>query len=362
MWCVHCGAKLKDGDRFCMSCGAPQPGATFPSAPATPAAGPSATAAPYPAQVSPARPSSRHGLAPAAIAAIVVGSLVAALAIAYGVTTAVYGARYDAAYGDALAANRTLSRTMTAAEKVLDAADDGDDVSAATADAIDRLKDSYDDAADDAGLPAEPNRLFLWQLVPAVTTMRQDADQAQQVAVALDDATSTARKARRQDVQRQKAQRKETQRQDDESESGPSRSKTVTPHTATTYRNSRFAYQLLVPAGFTWEPERAGGAGRTFVNRSLDMTIAASGRRNTLGDTAQSLLTAESAGHDVAYKALPGDGMVVSYEENGRVYYIRSIVTPKYVRTVRFDYPSANRDKGAAIVEQVYPTIKATDD
>lgn len=127
------------------------------------------------------------------------------------------------------------------------------------------------------------------------------------------------------------------------------------------YLNARFGYAVTIPSGFTWQAESADGDGRTFTDGQTGMTIAAWGSNNALNETVISAFTQATAGHSVSYQQILDSEFTATWEENGTITYIREMVSAGAIRAVQFTYPSTHRDECDRIVEQVVPTLTATD-
>lgn len=126
------------------------------------------------------------------------------------------------------------------------------------------------------------------------------------------------------------------------------------------YANARFGYSITVPSDFVWQRESDNGDGRTFTNSRLGMTITVSGSNNALNETPDSAFAQATAGHPVSYQQIIDSEFTASWEENGTITYIRELVSTGAIRTIRFDYPSAQRTECDRIVEQVVPTLTLT--
>lgn len=127
------------------------------------------------------------------------------------------------------------------------------------------------------------------------------------------------------------------------------------------YLNARFGYAVTIPSGFTWQAESADGDGRTFTDGQTGMTIAAWGSNNALHETVISAFKQATAGHSVSYQQILDSEFTATWEENGTITYIREMVSAGTIRAVRFTYPSTHRNECDRFVEQVVPTLTATD-
>lgn len=127
------------------------------------------------------------------------------------------------------------------------------------------------------------------------------------------------------------------------------------------YLNARFGYAVTIPSGFTWQAESADGDGRTFTDDQTGMTIAAWGSNNALHETVISAFKQATVGHSVSYQQILDSEFTATWEENGTITYIREMVSAGAIRAVRFTYPSTHRNECDRFVEQVVPTLTATD-
>lgn len=127
------------------------------------------------------------------------------------------------------------------------------------------------------------------------------------------------------------------------------------------YLNARFGYAVTIPSGFTWQAESADGDGRTFTDDQTGMTIAAWGSNNALHETVISAFKQATVGHSVSYQQILDSEFTATWAENGTITYIREMVSAGAIRAVQFTYPSTHRNECDRIVEQVVPTLTATD-
>lgn len=144
------------------------------------------------------------------------------------------------------------------------------------------------------------------------------------------------------------------------SASSSSPSAAATPSPAGVYTNDAMGYRVSIPDGYVWHEETDNGATRTFTDDSIGMTIKVSGASNTTGATVSSEYSACASGHSVSYHLLSGDIMVCSYAENGTITYVKEIVTQQSILTLRFDYAQSAQEKGAAVIDEVFPTFVST--
>ena len=144
------------------------------------------------------------------------------------------------------------------------------------------------------------------------------------------------------------------------SASSSSPSAAATPSPAGVYTNDAMGYRVSIPDGYIWHEETDNGATRTFTDDSIGMTIKVSGASNTTGATVSSEYSACASGHSVSYHLLSGDIMVCSYAENGTITYVKEIVTQQSILTLRFDYAQSAQEKGAAVIDEVFPTFVST--
>ena len=144
------------------------------------------------------------------------------------------------------------------------------------------------------------------------------------------------------------------------SASSSSPSAAATPSPAGVYTNDAMGYRVSIPDGYVWHEETDNGATRTFTDDSIGMTIKVSGASNTTDATVSSEYSACASGHSVSYHLLSGDIMVCSYAENGTITYVKEIVTQQSILTLRFDYAQSAQEKGAAVIDEVFPTVVST--
>lgn len=371
-FCEECGGALPSGVRFCEQCGHPvspdvlalmgvaaqQPAPTtvIPQAnPTVRLAQPVQAARPIPA-MPPAQSASAAPTAPAhgqprrtgLIAGIVAGVVLLVVIVAYVVATLTYGGIYDNARSEAKTADHALESSLEAADKLLDRIDDSA-VGANFGQASENLDAAYKQAQHAQGLPVAPNRALLWRVIAETKTLREDTAAANDAVRALDDAVDGAHQAWQDALDELKAE--------EEAKAKAEKDKADTQRQGGHYANTRYGYALDVPDDFAWQTEVGDGDGYIFANDSLDMTISVQGKENTASLTPQSALDQAAAGHSDAYTALLDNGMVVSYQEDGRIVYIKSIVTTDSIATLTFDYPASQSAQGDAIVEQVAPTF-----
>ena len=85
------------------------------------------------------------------------------------------------------------------------------------------------------------------------------------------------------------------------------------------------------------------------------MTI--SGSHNVIHSTVESEYYYDRTHHDIVYFASGDRWYVVSYEENGIIYYKKKFVGSKYINTMIFSYPVSRADHYNPLVSKVEETF-----
>ena len=125
------------------------------------------------------------------------------------------------------------------------------------------------------------------------------------------------------------------------------------------YRNARFGFFLDVPATAS-VTESDNGAGMTCVDEtgSFRITTWAS---NTVATTLSQSFAKAKTGHDVAYEHKDDECYVVSYEEDGSVFYVKEYVGSGSLCGVQFEYPESESERGDKLVERLVKTFTPGD-
>lgn len=126
------------------------------------------------------------------------------------------------------------------------------------------------------------------------------------------------------------------------------------------YINARYGFSAQIPEDFAIvTPAPDNGAGRTFVNKDLDMRITVSAMHNVLDTTPQQQLAMYKNNYDVSYSLIKGDVMIATWAQDGDVHYVREIIGEKAISTIEFTYPETNHASCDSILEETSPTLTA---
>lgn len=378
IFCTNCGTKNESTSIFCMNCGArlaepqAQPSLTSPRPPTQTAAFPSAPSA-FNSKATPPPQNKPHKKRNRII--IVIASVVVALLIATGLYFFVF--RPQAATTTALQACTSASKDYAAAsEAAQKALKEADEIISADTDLLDSSDTDLTEWR--SLLTAKPNLNTDPDCSEAasaanLTAAAEDAQKATQKLTDFAEKLTAATKELTEEVQEAKsAEERADEGADDpnstasnegnkDTENAPTNDMTRSDLAAAPleiYTNTRFGFSVGIPKGFVWGGESDNGDGQVFTAPDGSIVITTSGSFNALGSTSQDEFNNLASGHTVSYKLVTDGAVVVSYEENHTITYIKSYVTPDAIKTINFEYSTGVKEAGNTIVDRVAGTFK----
>lgn len=131
----------------------------------------------------------------------------------------------------------------------------------------------------------------------------------------------------------------------------------------TTYQNARYGFSIQIPGDFSQTSAGDNGAGVIFSqNSNPDVIINAYGSNNINNETAVTALAAEVDRVRInGYTATGDNWFVYSYEDAGKIVYMKQFVGEGSMATMYIEYPASMSDEGAQVVEAVMPTFAPGD-
>lgn len=124
-----------------------------------------------------------------------------------------------------------------------------------------------------------------------------------------------------------------------------------------TYTNSRFGYSVVLPSSFEEVTSGQGNNGVVFFDEDIQMEIQMAGFNRIYAVTMTELYEEQMRKHDVSYSHLGDDFFVVSYLEDGYIYYVKDFCGSASENQITFQYPANYSDVGNPLVEQIVPTF-----
>ena len=125
------------------------------------------------------------------------------------------------------------------------------------------------------------------------------------------------------------------------------------------YTNVRFAYAISYPAGILIpQGESANSDGQIFSSRDGHAEMRVFGRHNAFNETIKSAFDKAIKGEDsarrvVTYKLLKGDTYVVSGNQNGKIFYEKTMLKGDIFKTFMIKYDESERAKYDPITARV---------
>ncbi|WP_421381780.1 hypothetical protein ACOJQI_21020 [Bacillus salacetis] len=159
-----------------------------------------------------------------------------------------------------------------------------------------------------------------------------------------------------------KKEQKEDKAKVTKKDSSPQATKEMTPKSRAynTYNNERFGFSLQYPEGMTMDPPSTNGDGGTFRNGDLTVT-AYGGHTNTVqqGETIGTYYKQdlENITASIAYKRLADDWYVISYEEDGTIYYKKFFFGEQSFNTFIISYPASKQDEYGSVTTHIAETF-----
>lgn len=109
------------------------------------------------------------------------------------------------------------------------------------------------------------------------------------------------------------------------------------------YYNSRFGVSGYVPSNFYLAYLPANGDGCIFKDgQGGELTI--SGSHNTMNETVYDAYRRAVRYHNPSYHVAGDNWYVISYEQDGYIYYKKTYINSRYEKTMYYKYPSYNSD------------------
>ena len=132
-----------------------------------------------------------------------------------------------------------------------------------------------------------------------------------------------------------------------------------------TYANQRYGYSIRYPADlFVTEREADNGDGRAFHARRGGTRFLVWGSHNALDQTPADLAaeaSQECRRHLADYKVVKPHLVAVScIGDDGRVFYQKTLIHDDLLTTFRMTYPSAERSRWDAVLEQLSGSLTAS--
>lgn len=119
------------------------------------------------------------------------------------------------------------------------------------------------------------------------------------------------------------------------------------------YDNSRFSYHAFVPACVTSAKLPMNGDGATFYNNEHTVIFSISGGYNPINADTEWYynMTVESVGPEsITYSDWGNGWYAVSGVKNGKIYYIKGLVSDDRCCSFSFNFPYAEKDQYAWMV------------
>lgn len=129
------------------------------------------------------------------------------------------------------------------------------------------------------------------------------------------------------------------------------------------YGNARFGFIIDYPDFLTEARESMNGDGVTLTNPENTVCLKAYGLNNVLSQTTKDYFESdkESIDVDIAYEALFDNSYILSWEDNGLIYYKYTVVGTGCYNGFYISYPKEEKEKFDEIVSTIYNSFKTGD-
>ncbi len=126
-----------------------------------------------------------------------------------------------------------------------------------------------------------------------------------------------------------------------------------------TYSNGRYGFSIDYPNQFDIGMSPANGDGLHFTSRDGKAELVAYGSNNVMDATANSLYETELANiKNVSYKFFKDNWFVLSWVEDGTVYYVRTIVGTGSMNSFRFSCTEEQLDQYYDVIEHISKSFR----
>lgn len=126
-----------------------------------------------------------------------------------------------------------------------------------------------------------------------------------------------------------------------------------------TYINGRYGFSVDYPNNFEIGTPPANGDGLHFTSKDGKATLTAYGSNNVMDETAKSLYNQEVAGiKEISYQFFKDNWFVLSWIDNGTVYYTRTMVGPGSINSFEFTCPKDQLDQYYDAIEHISKSFK----
>ena len=118
-----------------------------------------------------------------------------------------------------------------------------------------------------------------------------------------------------------------------------------------------YGFSVTFPKGLSTK-SNSDGTGIILTNYSTGLTISAWARKNTSGETIDSVKAAASVGHEMTYETQSDNGwFVVSYWDGETGHYLREWVNSEREFAIDFTWPKAHNDECTPVIDDMTDTI-----
>lgn len=123
------------------------------------------------------------------------------------------------------------------------------------------------------------------------------------------------------------------------------------------YTNGRFGMSGYVPSNFYLAYGPSNGDGARFSD-GLGGELTISGYNNVLNKTLSQLYKDAINTYQPSYHVSGTNWFVISYERNGKVYYLKTFLSNKFVKSLSYVYPASNRYHYEAYLSTIERTFR----
>ncbi len=135
------------------------------------------------------------------------------------------------------------------------------------------------------------------------------------------------------------------------------------PFTYRSYVNNRFGFSMQYPDGLTMDSPPTNGDGARFYNAEFEVT-AYGGHTNIVnnGETIQTYYqeAINSISGPIAYQKLTDDWYVISYEENGQIFYNKFFFGQEIFNAFSISYPASTQEKYGPVTTHIAKTFHSS--